>query len=107
MAPNVSSSPLHAMDLDLKTLKSLVGLPARLNVEQAAAVLGFQPHDIPFLVAAGLLDPLGRRDRGKNTTKYFAWVDIYERRVDAKWLSKATDAVQDRWARRRAKPGPE
>ena len=92
------------MDLDLKTLKSLVGLPARLNVEQAAVVLGFQPHDIPILVASGLLSPLGRRDRGKNTTKYFAWVDIDQRRTDAKWLSKATDAVQARWARRRNVP---
>lgn len=95
------------MDLDSKTLKSLVGLPARLNVEQAAAVLGFQPHDIPILVAAGLLYPLGRRDRGKNTTKYFAWVDVDQRRTDAKWLSKATDAVQARWARRRATPDSE
>lgn len=95
------------MDLDLKTLKSIAGLPARLNVEQAAAVLGFQPHDIPILVAAGLLCPLGRRDRGKNTTKYFAWVDIDERRTDAKWLSKATDAVQARWARRRNVPESE
>ena len=92
------------MDLDLKTLKSLVGLPARLNVEQAAVVLGFQPHDIPILVACGLLSPLGRRDRGKNTTKYFAWVDIDQRRTDAKWLSKATEAVQTRWVRRRAVP---
>ncbi len=95
------------MDLDLKTFKSLVGLPARLNVEQAAALLGFQPHDIPFLVTAGLLDPLGRRDCGKNTTKYFALVDIAERRTDAKWLSKATDAVRIRWAQRRARPEAE
>ena len=79
-------------------------LPARLTAEQTAAVLGFQKHDIPVLVAAGLLAPLGRRDQAANTTKYFAAVEIEERRLDAKWLSKATDVVQKRWTKRRG-PG--
>lgn len=89
------------MDVDPKTFRTLMGLPARLNMNQVAAVLGFQPHDIPVLVAAGLLSPLGRRDQANNTTKYFAAVDIEERRADAKWLNRATDAVQNRWAQRR------
>lgn len=36
-------------------------LPARLTAEQAAWVLNCQPHDVPILVAARLLKPLGKR----------------------------------------------
>lgn len=86
--------------MDLNALRNQVGLPARLNVEQTAAMLGFQPHDIPTLVAAGLLFPLGRAAKGKNTVKYFALVDVEERRRDPKWLSKATDAAYARFAGR-------
>ena len=39
---------------------SLLGqLPARLNAEQAAWVLNCQAHDVPILVGARLLKPLG------------------------------------------------
>jgi hypothetical protein len=34
-------------------------LPARAVAEEAAWILGFAPHDIPVLVSAGLLKPLG------------------------------------------------
>jgi hypothetical protein len=34
-------------------------LPGRLNAEQAAWVLNCQPHDIPALVNARLIKPLG------------------------------------------------
>jgi hypothetical protein len=34
-------------------------LPARLTAEQTAWVLGCQPHDVPILMAARLLKPLG------------------------------------------------
>jgi hypothetical protein len=86
--------------MDLNALRSLVGLPARLNAEQTAAMLGFQAHDIPTLVAAGLLCPLGRAAKGKNAVKYFALVDVEDRRRDPKWLSKATDAAYARFAGR-------
>jgi len=87
--------------MDSNHLRTLCGLPARLNAEQTAALLGFQPHDIPALVGAGLLHPLGRSTKGKNTVKYFAMVDVEERRRDPKWLSKATDAAYERFALRR------
>jgi hypothetical protein len=66
-------------------------LPARLNVEQAARVLGFQPHDIPALVKAGLLRPLGSGPR--NCVKYFPTVEVQNAAQDRKWLDKATRAV--------------
>jgi hypothetical protein len=98
--------PSHALHtpMDQPLLRSLVGLPARLNVEQTATVLGFQPHDVPVLVAAGLLTPLGRAIKGKNAVKYFALVDILAKRNDPKWLSTATDAVYARFAGRRVRP---
>jgi hypothetical protein len=34
-------------------------VPARLDATQAAWFLGFEPQEIPMLVAAGLLKPLG------------------------------------------------
>lgn len=38
---------------------SLLQLPARLTVEQTAWMLNCQPHDVPVLVAARLIKPLG------------------------------------------------
>ena len=40
-------------------LRLLNQLPARLTAEQAAWVINCQPHDVPILVAARLLKPLG------------------------------------------------
>jgi len=45
-------------------------LPARLDAEQVAWVLNYQPHDVPVLVAARLLKPLGNPQ--PNSVKYFA-----------------------------------
>jgi len=49
---------------------NLRNLPARLTSEEAAWFLGFAPHAVPVLVAAGLLKPLGQPAR--NAVKYFA-----------------------------------
>ncbi|HEX5220373.1 MAG TPA: hypothetical protein VFZ59_12455 [Verrucomicrobiae bacterium] len=66
-------------------------LPARLNVEQTASITGFQPHDIPTLVKAGLLKPLGSGPR--NSVKYFAAIEVQNAAQDRKWLDRATRAV--------------
>jgi hypothetical protein len=45
---------------DQQRFLALLGqLPARLTAEQAAWVLNCQAHDIPILVSARLLKPLG------------------------------------------------
>jgi hypothetical protein len=72
-------------------LLALRRLPGRLNVEQTAEILGFLPPDIPPLVRAGLLKPLG--GGLKNSVKYFAAADIEQAAQDRKWLDKATRAV--------------
>ena len=70
-------------------------LPARLSIEQAAWVLGFHQHDIPVLVSAGLLKPLGRPS--PSGSKYFAAVDLEELRKDTRWLGKASDTIVKYW----------
>ena len=78
-------------------------LPARLSIEQTAWVLGFQQSDIPVLVSAGLLKPLGRPPT--SGSKYFAAVELEELRKDTRWLGKASDVIVKYWwsknARRR------
>jgi hypothetical protein len=69
--------------------------PARLSAEQTAWFLGFSPHEIPILVAKGLLKPLGRPPL--NGTKYFAAVTLQELRSDVKWLARASDAIVEYW----------
>jgi hypothetical protein len=79
-------------------------LPARLSTEQTAWVLGFSAHDIPVLVAAGLLKPLGRPPIG--CMKYFAAVDLQTLRNDTRWLAKASGTLVNRWRTKNAgRPG--
>lgn len=70
-------------------------LPARLDAEQTAKVLGFQNHDIPVLVSRSLLEPLGRP--ADNARKYFALVKILECADDPAWLGKATRTLYQHW----------
>ncbi len=80
---------------ELTTLLRTQRLPARLTVAQVAAVLGFQPHDIPVLVSRKLLRLLGRPEA--NATKYFATAEIEKLGQDPAWLAKATQAMYDHW----------
>ena len=69
---------------------SLLGqLPARLTAEQAGWVLNCQPHDIPALIHARMLKPLG--NPSANGTKYFATADLLEIAKDRGWLVKVTN----------------
>jgi len=75
---------------------SLLGqLPARLTAEEAAWVLGCQHHDVPILVVARLLKPLGTP--APNAVKYFAAVDVLEIAKDRAWLAKATHVISRHW----------
>lgn len=69
--------------------------PARLTAEQVAWTLNCATHDIPVLVAAHLLEPLG--SPAPNAVKYFATVDILEGAADRAWLAQATDTLQRYW----------
>jgi hypothetical protein len=88
-------------------LMLLAGLPARLTVEQVAWVLNCQAHDVPVLVSARLLKPLGNPP--PNGIKFFATVEVVELSRDRNWLTKATNAVNLYWrnqnSRRKARTG--
>ncbi len=77
---------------------SLLGqLPARLTAEQAGWVLNCQSHDIPALISARLLKPLG--NPSQNSTKYFATADVLEVSKDRAWLVKISNTISQHWQR--------
>lgn len=75
--------------------------PARLTVEQTAWVLNCQAHDIPILVAARLLRPLGNPP--PNGIKYFSTADVLEMAKDRSWLAKITNTVCQHWQKKNAR----
>ena len=81
--------------LNLKTF------PARLNSDQAAWLIGCQPHNIPALVAAKQLKPLGHAPA--NAVKYFSTAEVLELCKDRNWLARVTTVIQNDWARRNAR----
>ncbi|MGD0815805.1 MAG: hypothetical protein ABSA83_19600 [Verrucomicrobiota bacterium] len=76
-------------------------VPARLDATQAAWFLSFEPHEIPRLVTAGFLKPLGHPAR--NSTKFFATETLEQYRRDEKWLARASDAIAGYWRERNAR----
>ena len=75
--------------------------PALLNMEEAAWYLGFAPHDIPILVQAGLLKPLGHPPL--HGTKYFPTNALEQLRADVKWLARASDTIVQHWREKNIK----
>jgi len=70
-------------------------LPARLTAEQAAWVINCQPHDVPILVSARLLKPLGNPP--PNGVKFFATADVLELVQDRSWLVKVSSTIYHHW----------
>jgi hypothetical protein len=82
-------------DDQLQFLRLSGQLPARLTADQAAWVLNCQPHDVPVLVLARLLKPLGNPQ--PNSVKYFAAAEVLELSKDRAWLAKVTNAIGQHW----------
>jgi hypothetical protein len=72
--------------------------PARLTAEHASWLLNCQVHDVPVLVAARLLKPLGSPP--PNSVKYFATAEILELAKDRAWLARVTSALSQHWKRK-------
>ena len=83
------------MNQEKKDFLSFVTPPARLGINEAAWLLGFNEHDISVLVSGGLLKPLGRPTA--TGSKYFAAVELQSLRMDTRWLAKASDAIVNHW----------
>jgi hypothetical protein len=81
-------------------MRLLGQLPARLTAEQAAWVINCQPADVPILVAARLLKPLGAPPT--HSVKYFAALEVLELMQDRTWLAKVTNALNQHWRKRNA-----
>jgi hypothetical protein len=75
-------------------------LPARLTAEQAAWVLNCQPHDIPALVAAKLIKPLGNPPA--NGIKFFATTELLENTKDRNWLIRMSATIYQHWHKKNA-----
>jgi len=80
---------------DRQLLLSYQRLPARLDVQQTAELLGFMQHEIAVLMKARLLKPLG--EPAPNGHKYFSSVEILNLAQDCQWLDKATKIVSRHW----------
>jgi hypothetical protein len=81
---------------------SLLGqLPVRLNAEQASWVLNCQQHDIPALMSARLLKPLG--NPAQNSIKFFATADVLELAKDRSWLAKLTNIINQHWQKKNSR----
>ena len=78
-----------------RELLNLRRLPAMLNVQQTAVLLGLAEHDIPVLLNAGLLKPLG--DPQPNAVKYFAAVQVLELAGEIDVLNNIRRAVSEYW----------
>jgi hypothetical protein len=70
-------------------------IPGRLTADEAGWFLGFSAHEIPILIAKGLLEPLGCPPT--NGPKYFATATLIELHRDAAWLASASDAIVKHW----------
>jgi hypothetical protein len=81
-------------------MRLLGQLPARLTAEQAAWVLNCQPHDVPILVTARFLKPLG--NPSPYNVKFFAASELLEQVEDRAWLAKVTNALNQHWQRKNA-----
>ena len=78
-------------------------LPARLDVEATAKLLGFAKHDIQILMSVGKLTPLG--DPASNAPKWFAAVEMIQLATDQVWLHKATKEISKYWQNKRERRG--
>lgn len=74
--------------------------PARLTAEQTAWVLNCEKHNIPSLVQARLLKPLG--NPAANGVKFFATIEVMELAKDRHWLAKMTQIISQHWQKKNA-----
>ena len=88
-------------DEQQRFLNLLGQLPARLTAEQAAWVINCQSHDIPALVAAKLIKPLGNPPA--NGIKFFATSDLLESAKDRNWLVRVSATIYQHWHKKNAR----
>ena len=78
-----------------KELLNLRRLPAMLNAAQTAVLLGLTEQDIPVVVRAGFIKPLG--DPPPNAVKCFSAVQVLGLAGESAILNKIRSAVYAYW----------
>jgi hypothetical protein len=86
-------------DQTMTTAWASRNLPGRLDVARTAKLLGFAEHDIPILMGAGKLSPLG--NPAQNAPKWFAAVEVLRLATDKEWLHRATKEIGKYWRYKR------
>src|SRR5678816_27720 len=78
-----------------RDLLNLCRLPAMLTIAQTAVLLNRGEHDIPVLIRAGLLKPLG--DPPPNAVKFFATVEVLELADNRQALERICTVLIEYW----------
>jgi hypothetical protein len=102
MAAKANGKP-GLVSAQVKELLNLRRLPAMLNTAQTAALIGLAEHDIPVLVRAGLLKPLG--DPPPNAVKSFSTMQVMELAGEIASLIKIRNTVYEYWRGKTADRG--
>jgi hypothetical protein len=84
--------------LNKSEILTLRRLPGRIDVDQVALLLGFQPHDVPILIRHKLIVPLG--NPAPCAPKWFSSAEIQLLSQDTSFLSKATRIISQHWKRK-------
>jgi hypothetical protein len=84
LLPNLDADPLTCLRLQ-----------PRLTKAQTAKFLNMGMHDIPVLVRAGLLKPLGHPN--DSNQKYFATADLVADAENREWLVQVCDVLYKHW----------
>ena len=83
-----------------RELLNLLRLHGRLNSSETAVFLNCANHDIPILVARGLLVPLGHPEPG--AMKFFWPVEVLELAGDREKMGQICDALYEHWRAKNA-----
>ena len=90
-----SSGAVELVPVHVRELLNVRRLQGRLNTRQTAALLNCGEHDIPVLVAKGLLTPLGHPP--PNAVKFFAPLEVLELAGDRAKMGHICDALYEHW----------
>ena len=75
--------------------------PVVMTKEKVAEAMGVPTHNIPPLVRAGLLKPLGHP--GRYCVKYFSRDALAEKFASQEWLEKVMAAIHRHWRNKNAR----
>jgi hypothetical protein len=83
------------MNTERQQFLSLQHFPGRLNAQEAAWFLGFSSHEIPMLLGARLIKPLGHPQQCG--LKFFLRAELERVQDDPLWMGKACDVILKYW----------